>query len=516
MISRRSTTNKEGKATVLSQPVSKATSVASTKRGTRATVGTTQRLILRLVGIAALGLLLVASKSRFSIRNDGPPSSLVVTGRRPSYTKVPDAFRRTFYFADGVKFRGPVGRAFRNRGWRKTDVKEEAHVIWDHTQQHNFDTLLPWQRYNYFPGFKHWDSKEGFIKGFDRYAKANPDRDLYMIPETYRLATLHGREEFHKRLFEEGGLGQPWVLKDPDAANGRGITMLGPNSNELKHVLKDIKSEEDVRYIVQAYICNELTWWGNRKFDLRFYWLVASLDPLIVLFHDGMVRVGNAKYDETDFSSTTNHLTTMTYLAEEAKGTVDELQDLVRHHYRKNYKTLKHIKVDPYTHIYNQFKASIAETVAAFSDVTFGNNKNQPMSAENAFGFYGVDFVIDNDLDVWYLESQKGPGMEEDHDFRVEMYRDLLRSAIDIVEEIQIKLEVDPKANVLPIRNLMNWDIVYIEGAGGVPGGDDERWMYEYKGYKRSKKKKGCRLPGTNKAAHIPATTQRVRKLTSE
>lgn len=147
------------------------------------------------------------------------------------------------------------------------------------------------------------------------------------------------------------------------------------------------------------------------------------------------------------------------------------------------------------------FLRHIAETVAAFRNVTFGNNKSEKLSSENGFGFYGVDFVIDNDLDVWYLESQKGPGMEEDHDFRVEMHRDLLRSIVDIVEEVQLKLEVDPTASVLPINNLGGWDIVYA-------GTGDDHWMYEYKGYARSKTKKACGLP---KKAPI-TETKRVRK----
>jgi hypothetical protein len=48
---------KEEKATVLSQHVSKPSPLASTKRGTEATVGRTQRWTLRIVGLVALGIL---------------------------------------------------------------------------------------------------------------------------------------------------------------------------------------------------------------------------------------------------------------------------------------------------------------------------------------------------------------------------------------------------------------------------------------------------------------------------
>lgn len=54
---------------------------------------------------------------------------------------------------------------------------------------------------------------------------------------------------------------------------------------------------------------------------------MASVDPLIVLYHDGYVRVGNAVYNETEFNGPrTQHLTTHTYLSAEDKGTIEELE----------------------------------------------------------------------------------------------------------------------------------------------------------------------------------------------
>jgi hypothetical protein len=91
---------------------------------------------------------------------------------------------------------------------------------------------------------------------------------------------------------------------------------MAPNSPELlalpKASLED--SQKNTEYgndhgerkseiIVQRYICNEMTW-NRRKFDVRMYWFVASLNPLIVLYHDGYVRVGNSDYSESDFTDT--------------------------------------------------------------------------------------------------------------------------------------------------------------------------------------------------------------------
>jgi Holliday junction resolvase len=201
------------------------------------------------------------------------------------------------------------------------------------------------------------------------------------------------------------------------------------------------------------------------------YWMVASIDPLIVLYTDGFARVGNADYDETDFSDTKKHLTTMTFLDTEMKGTMDEVKVLLNEHYQNNVAELsKRFKGDPYQHVRNQMKEAIAETVAAFKEKTFGNDKTEILTAENGFALYGADFVLDNNLEIWYLESQSGPAMIEDYDFKITLHRQLLQTTFNVMQEIQDKIEANPHANVLPLdSNIEGWDIVY--------AGD---WMYQY------------------------------------
>ena len=245
------------------------------------------------------------------------------------------------------------------------------------------------------------------------------------------------------------------------------------------------KKEGHSDYIVQVFICNELTWFGTRKFDFRMYWIVASIDPLIVLYTDGFARVGNADYDETDFSDTKKHLTTMTYLDAEMKGTMDEVKMLLDKHYQHNKAEIsKRFKGDPYQHVRNQMKEAIAETVAAFKDKTFGNDKTEILAAENGFALYGVDFALDNNLDVWYLESQYGPAMIEDYDFKIPLHRQLLRTTFTVMQEIQDKIEANPQSSVLPLES-------DIEGCDIVYAGD---WMYQYDDFQRQPTKQSCHL----------------------
>jgi len=64
--------------------------------------------------------------------------------------------------------------------------------------------------------------------------------------------------------------------------------------------------------VVQQYIANPLLI-GNRKFDLRMYVLISSLDPLIVYLHDeGLARFCTEDYQKPNNSNINNsfiHLT---------------------------------------------------------------------------------------------------------------------------------------------------------------------------------------------------------------
>ena len=50
--------------------------------------------------------------------------------------------------------------------------------------------------------------------------------------------------------------------------------------------------------LAQYYIANPLLLDKNNKFDFRIYMLVASVDPLVVFYHDGFLRVSLQSYDK--------------------------------------------------------------------------------------------------------------------------------------------------------------------------------------------------------------------------
>jgi len=248
--------------------------------------------------------------------HQGPPADLAIHGNRTKYAPVPETHRRKFYFPENYV---NVIAAFVERGWTRVESAKEAHFVYRSQNDgitNYFNTLEPWQRYSRVGGttgmaVRYMDSKDGFVWSFRWHKIMHPGTSLYFLPETFSLKDEPERQAFQQRVLA-GGMSRPWVLKKVSENNGVGVEMMGPSSPALQTAVSRVQADNSSSYIVQEYICNELVWSGGQKFDLRMFFSVASVDPPVVLYHDGYARVAGAAYSETDFSDTKKHLSELT------------------------------------------------------------------------------------------------------------------------------------------------------------------------------------------------------------
>lgn len=375
----------------------------------------------------------------WGVRHNPEPDALNAKERSSprKFTPVPAPSRKTFYY-DGSKLSMPVARALRSRGWHRVDDSDQAALIYTYSNKPEWATdLQPWQRFNYIPGYRKWNNKYDFALYYKIWEQKTGKTAVY-VPETYLLTdNEHDPQAFQERL-DSGGIHYPWVLKEANVNQGKGIHILAPDSEPLRAAAATALAQAPQKngaqpalnandkeekeggddLIIQRYICNEVTW-NRRKFDVRMFWIVASLDPLIVLYHDGYVRIGNSEYSETNFEDTTAHLTTHTGLGEEGKATFAELEQALQAlWYGKGNSNSANMRKKtrpqlpngnaPIVHVRNQFKHALAEMVEVFLHEAFNKPDGKDLTSENGYHFYCADFILDQvglDDEHWLVKG---------------------------------------------------------------------------------------------------------------
>jgi len=166
--------------------------------------------------------------------------------------------------------------------------------------------------------------------------------------------------------------------------------------------------------VAQQYISNPLLLDKQNKFDFRIYMLVASVKPLIVYYHDGFLRVSLSKYDL--FSQDKNVHLTNTHLSkaifestkknESSTVTEEELRDYqmwtledLQDYLLKTNKTSDKNWLD--NHLRPKFQQAFAHLSRAV--------ENSVSSLSSVYELYGLDFVMDENLDIWFIECNVAP-----------------------------------------------------------------------------------------------------------
>jgi Tubulin-tyrosine ligase family len=389
----------------------------------------------------------------------------------------------------------------------------------------------PWQRHNWLPNQNVISSKGSLIRALKDYS-VQTGRSIDFLPDSYVLP-VHFEELLNRMLVGSNklkvttgkksdastsknitGLDEPWVLKLAATDNGIGIAMLGPNSVSLHTLIRLLQSSssngtskfffDDVMpkireqlvfakqdaqdnrnahsiqrartrsaklhddIIVQRYVCNELDYHGH-KFDLRVFWLIASVQPLVVLYHDGTLRVALSPYNDTDFSSTSSHLTNIgrNRVIDNCTASFAEWQVTLAAHVAANAASFSEIiRQDPLLHIRRQVMDALATVVAATRHLAFDLNGT---ATENGFALMGGDFIVDKDLNVWITEAQSSPGLGHETMTRKALYNRLLPSVVDIIDDVLDK-QMSGKP-LLPLNNTGDFELIYT---------DDFQYRYDF------------------------------------
>jgi tubulin---tyrosine ligase len=160
----------------------------------------------------------------------------------------------------------------------------------------------------------------------------------------------------------------------------------------------DDDDEEDLsqirEWVIQRYVHNPLLLCGNRKFHVRAYVLAVS-NIQVYLYSDMLALFALKPFDQSDLSDQLAHITNTCIQTDEDTFVENDSVKLFW-----NLKNEEGVTQENLDSIFKQMQETLRDLFDACSSemTTF-------QAIPNAFELYGVDFLIDSDMQVYFLEA---------------------------------------------------------------------------------------------------------------
>ena len=226
-------------------------------------------------------------------------------------------------------------------------------------------------------------------------------------------------------------------MKPRESSQGEGIYIVW-EFQELRKVFatprKYLYDPVANPYIIQKYIRNPLLLDG-RKSEIRIYWLIASLDPFLVLiYQEGTVRLNTRPFSLEDFDNTLIHVTNV-YQQENHPEYDPSVILKWSFSYWEKY-LIEELKLAPENYVEAHLKPQLKRM---FSFVIDAAREALAKHPENGlfFGLLGADIIFDDTLHPWLTEVQRGPGLSYDDPIKKEVIPPMLTEAASIMMEVR-------------------------------------------------------------------------------
>jgi glutathione synthase/RimK-type ligase-like ATP-grasp enzyme len=211
-----------------------------------------------------------------------------------------------------------------------------------------------------------------------------------------------------------------WLVKPSKESGGEGIKFV--NVNELYKY-------DNSDYVIQKYLEHPLLLNGY-KFDFRTY-VLFSQEKKLYIHNYYEVRIAHSKYNKDDISTMDSHLTNLTY--QEDKGYDVSNKRLNVYQFEKLYEKEYNKKIN----LVKIISKAVIKTFDAIKDKIDLINNN------NFFELYGMDVILDKDINPYILEFNHHPGFGigiGDYKHHLNLINDIFTATIDKVFNIDNKV----------------------------------------------------------------------------
>jgi len=188
-----------------------------------------------------------------------------------------------------------------------------------------------------------------------------------------------------------------WILKPKNSSRGRGV-----------RVLRDVAAAPlSSRFLVQDYI-DRPHLMNARKYVLRLYVLVTSVEPLRVYFYrEGFAKLASEPYDADDPDNPFSNLTNPDINAENT-GVEAPVVFVTLADYRKWLRAGGHDDAA----LFAKIRDLLVLTMIAARDKMRTRTRAVGADTSGCYELLGVDCLIDADLKPWILECNLSPSLE--------------------------------------------------------------------------------------------------------
>lgn len=207
-----------------------------------------------------------------------------------------------------------------------------------------------------------------------------------------------------------------WIVKPGTNSKGSGIECMDTLPELLHHC------DQMPNRLVQKYIERPLLLFSGRKFDIRQWVLVRSVNPLrVFLFSECYLRLCNGMYDLGDLRDRERHISNW-QVNKNGKNVVDgaavSLSDF-------------RAELQEITGAGDYWEVSLLPQLRQIVVQTLRAAEERLVPRADSFELYGFDLMVDESMQMWLLEVNLSPGCEGRTPF---LDRMLSRMATRLVE----------------------------------------------------------------------------------
>lgn len=190
------------------------------------------------------------------------------------------------------------------------------------------------------------------------------------------------------------------------------------------------------RYIPKPFLVN------SHKFDFRVYMFIASMDPLIILYHDGFLRIAPVPYNSTETSW--KHITNLGRAKEYYKSIGFTKEQILGQTEKLGwmYESFEEYLLNSGYSVNNWIQTTFKPFVKKVALYLVNMNDGKLLKHPRVFELFGLDFLLDSDLKIWFIEANSDPGISSSTGEKQQLNRELLLGII----ELEYSLEYNPRA----------------------------------------------------------------------